>query len=155
MPRVSVRPAVQDDAALLLAWRNDEVTRRASLSTTQVSESDHDAWLARSLDDPTRLLLVAEEDGRPVGTVRFDACQESPGVWEVSITVAPQSRGRGVAARVLRAGEEELAARVGSPVRVLARVRQDNTSSARLFEGAGYVVGSRDAGVVSMWRTVA
>ncbi|MBK1784354.1 GNAT family N-acetyltransferase [Prauserella sp. ASG 168] len=136
---MTVREATEGDAELLLAWRNDPGTRRWSRAGEVVALEDHMRWLEGVLASPDRLLFVAEEGG-PVGTVRFDVVEgESVGTWEVSITVAPGSRGRGLAGRVLAAGERELRG-LRSARRVLATVHEDNVASLALFGRAGYAV---------------
>jgi RimJ/RimL family protein N-acetyltransferase len=127
----SVRPATEADSALLLAWRNDPETRAWSRTTDPVAPADHQAWLERSLRNPDRRLLVAEQDHKPVGTVRFDRDGRH---WEVSITVAPEARGRKLAVPILLAAE-----RVLEPhVTVRACVHRDNAASRSLFRRAGY-----------------
>lgn len=134
------RQATAADSALLLEWRNDPVTRQWSIDRSAVAPADHERWLASVLADPGRHLLVVEAP-TPVGVVRFDSCGE--GEFEVSITVAPSARGRGIARPVLTAGHEWLRGEAG-PTRVLARVRTGNAASWRLFEGAGYTPVSSD-----------
>jgi spore coat polysaccharide biosynthesis predicted glycosyltransferase SpsG/RimJ/RimL family protein N-acetyltransferase len=126
----TVRAATESDAALLLEWRNDPETRRWSRSTDPVSPVDHKAWLSRVLADAGRRLLVAEHEGRPVGTVRFDREGEA---WEVSITVAPSARGRKLAVPMLLAAERAL-----GPAVIRANVHSDNAASLALFRRAGY-----------------
>lgn len=129
------REATEADAELLLGWRNDPRTRQSSRSTAVVSLAEHLAWLRGVLAEPSRLLLVVEHEEAPVGTVRFDR-RDGDG-WEVSITLAPESRGRGLSGPVLAEGERVARDRLGVRV-VLAAVHQDNTASAKLFEHAGY-----------------
>lgn len=127
-----VRPATAADAELLLSWRNDPETRRWARTTELVSVAEHEAWLSRA--SPARRLFVAEHQGRPVGTVRFD---RGDGAWEVSITVAPAARGRRLATPMLLAAERAL-----GPAVIRANVHRDNVASLALFERAGYVVSS-------------
>lgn len=127
---VTPRPATADDAELLLTWRNDPQTRRWSRTSDPVRPEDHRSWLDRVLADGGRRLLVAEYEGAPVGTVRFD---RDGAAWEVSITVAPEARGRGLAVPVLLAAERTL----GSAT-VHANVHRDNAASLALFHRAGY-----------------
>jgi len=133
---VVVRVAALADSALLLAWRNDSRTRAWSRTPTPVAPAEHVAWLTRVLDDPDRRLLVAEFDGEPVGTVRFDRDGD---VWEVSITVAPEARGRRLAVPILIAAERTL-----GPATIRANVHRDNVASLALFERAGYRPDSTD-----------
>jgi spore coat polysaccharide biosynthesis predicted glycosyltransferase SpsG/RimJ/RimL family protein N-acetyltransferase len=135
-PAVTVRPATLDDAGALLEWRNDPVTLAVSRQHDPVRPADHLAWLSASLSRSDRLLLVGSSGGTEIGTVRWD--RVSDGEWEVSITVARDARGRGVAGPLLRAGEEWLSGAVDVAA-CLAVVHRDNQRSRRLFVSSGYV----------------
>jgi GNAT superfamily N-acetyltransferase len=146
------RPATLQDARRLWRWRNDPATRSGSRSSGEVAWEDHLRWLTASLTSRDRVLLVAEDQDGPVGTVRWDLVPE-PEVqeggsfdWEVSITVAPQRRGQSLARPLLRAAESALAESTagvtasGGTVRAyLAEVNMGNQSSMRLFETSAYV----------------
>jgi len=133
-PTLRLRPAGMGDAARLLAWRNDPVTRAMSVDTAEVDFDTHLAWLDRSLARTDRLLFVGEatRTDEAVGTLRFD--QVEPGVWEVSITVAPELRGLGWSRKLLGEGVAHMA----DMKALIARVRTDNERSLRLFEDAGF-----------------
>jgi spore coat polysaccharide biosynthesis predicted glycosyltransferase SpsG len=147
---VRARPAALGDAETLWRWRNDPATRANSRSSEEVPWESHLAWLEASLTRDDRLLLVADDDSGPVGTVRWD--HEGADEWEVSITVAPERRGQGLAAPLLAAGERALAewaircrehggTRRTSPgcTAYLAAVHVSNAASQRLFLGSGYL----------------
>lgn len=125
---ITLRPATLDDAAILRSWRNDLATRNASHSTYAVSLREHLVWLEGVLADDRRRLLIAEEAGVPVGSVRADL---SEGVWELSWTVAPEARGRGVATRMVA----QLAGEIKDPIR--AEIKAGNPASIRIAEHAG------------------
>ena len=133
-PTVELRPATQDDSADLLRWRNDPATREASVQQGEVSLADHVAWLEKALVSKDRLLFVGWRENQRLGQVRLDS--RGQGAWEVSITVAPEQRGRGLAAAMLRAGEAA-AKKVGATL-LTARIRQANTASLKAFKRAGY-----------------
>ncbi|WP_422115101.1 GNAT family N-acetyltransferase [Brachybacterium sp. UNK5269] len=132
---VVARPAGIDDSSLLMRWRNDPETRRVSRSSDPVSWDGHIGWYQRVLEDPRRELYVVERGTTPVGTVRFDALELAE--WEVSITLAPEARGHGLARPVLAAGEAAFGAR-HPEVTVVAAVLPGNVPSQRLFARAGY-----------------
>jgi len=151
-----VARATAPDSDLLLSWRNDPETRRRSLSPAEVPPAEHGAWFDRVLADPDRELLLVRHGGTPVGTVRFD--RDAGTDREVSITLAPQQRGRGRSATVLACGEEFLAAELGAGCRVTARVKVDNAASGALFRRAGYLrddaASAADHGVDHWARTL-
>ena len=143
--KIEVRDATTADAPLLRAWRNDPETRRASHNPAAVGEAEHTAWPAASLASPDRLLLVAQSGDEPVGVVRAD---RDPGAdtWELSWTVAPAARGRGVAKAMVRL----LADRLPGPLR--AEVRAGNTASIRVAEHAGLTLDREHDGVLHFRR---
>lgn len=133
-PILRLRPAGMADAARLLAWRNDPATRAASVDTDEVDLDTHTAWLDRSLARTDRLLFIGEaaRTDQPVGALRFDEVE--PGLWEVSITIAPELRGLGWSGKLLAEGVAHMA----SASALTARVRTENERSLRLFDEAGF-----------------
>ncbi len=138
-----LRPVTMKDVDILLEWRNDKATREASHNTSLVAKEDHIAWLEKSLKNTNRRLFIAEENDCPVGTARADF---DDGVWELSWTVAPKSRGRGVAKRMVFM----LAQQFVEPIR--AEVKKDNKSSARIAEYVGMVLSREVDGVLHYSR---
>ena len=136
---MKLRQVTIKDADLLLEWRNDPQTRIASHNTAEVKIDEHISWLTRVLNNQNRRLLIAEEDGVPVGTVRADY---SDGVYELSWTVAPNARGRGVGKRMVAL----LAKQITEPIR--AEVKVGNEASGRIAEHAGMKYEREDNGVL-------
>jgi RimJ/RimL family protein N-acetyltransferase len=109
---ITLRPATTGDVRSLWMWRNDPGTRANCHTTDVVPLETHERWLAGVLANPDRLLLVAEEGGVPVGTVRWDRLDGE--TWELSWTVAPEHRGRGVGTRMVCRAVTERPANVAS-----------------------------------------
>ena len=149
---VRLRPATAGDAEQLRAWRNDPHTRAMSLNTSEVSPSDHAAWLASSLDSKDRLLLLAELDGLTIGTVRLD--QHGTRQVEISLALAPEVRGKRLAVPLLRSAESVV--RQNGDTRIVARIKAGNEPSIRAFKGAGYYGFTNDVrtGLMSCERRV-
>jgi len=149
------RPATLQDSRQLWLWRNDAMTRAGSRSSAPVPWDDHLRWLTATFMRTDLMLLVVEDPGGPVGTVRWDLRGE--GEWEVSVTVAPERRGQSLARPLLRVAELALSERTSEMTRsevtrsevtrssgtdvtaYLAVVHVDNRASVRLFETSGYV----------------
>lgn len=136
MTTVRLRPARAADADRLFIWRNDPETRRASFNGAEVTRLEHERWLASALVRPDRRLYVALVDGVEAGAVRLDLAGEEA---EVSVTVAPEWRGRGVGGLALRAVAAEAFGALGLH-RLTAKIKQSNPASRGAFERAGFRV---------------
>ena len=134
---VVVRRAALADRDVLLAWRNDPDTRAASRSTEVIDPEEHARWYDAMLADPDRLLLIGEQDGIPIGTVRFDPRDPEHDV-EVSLTIAPEHRGMGLAVPLLLAAEKPARAAL-SAAGIWAFILFGNDQSVATFRRAGYV----------------
>lgn len=134
-PEVEVRRATGADARDLFDWRNAPEVRRVSRNDAPIAWDDHQRWLAATLADPQRVLLVGSADSLPVGVVRYDLAGDSA---EVSIYLAPGQAGRGLGRALLRAAERWLAACHPGIATVFAEVLAGNTVSQGLFTGCGF-----------------
>jgi L-amino acid N-acyltransferase YncA len=132
---VRLRRATLDDGPFLRELRNDPVARAAFLSSEAVTVEAHLTWLSARLRDPAVLLFIAEAGTGPVGQVRLDFDAAAGGA-EVSVTVAPSMRGRGIGRRMVELACVEATAH--GATRVVAHVRPENVASRRTFAAAGF-----------------
>ncbi len=130
--QITLRKATMDDAAALLTWRNDPETRRQSFNTDIVPLENHLTWLAGVITNPDRILFVAEHEGVPAGTIRAD--KDTDGSYEISWTVAPLMRGKGIGKAMLRAACETLEGNL------TAQVKSENKASMSMAESVGFVL---------------
>ncbi len=126
------RNATIADADLLLRWRNDAATRANSVHGEIITIADHLRWLAATLQNSKRKLLIAEEGGAPVGTVRIDVGDS--GVQELSWTVAPEARGRGVGKAMVALAIVPLRGAIAAVVKAV------NTPSLRIVQILGFTL---------------
>lgn len=135
----TLRPAVWDDAARLLEWANDAGTRQGSFHEQPIAEDEHRRWLEAKLLDPEARLFVVCDGTEPAGSARLD---REGSHATVSLAVAPGLRGRGLGGRILDA-LRDWTRRARFAERLIAFVREDNLTSLRLFERAGYARAGR------------
>ena len=154
MTRYAVRPAVEADAQVLLAWHNDTQTLRWARNQEEVAWPGHVRWLRSTVAADDRLLWVVEADDRQVASVRYDRDDADPTTVEVSIVVAGEARGQGVGAEALRRGEEELGTCWPDVRTIAAVVHCDNAASRRLFHRAGYHVQVEADPWVTLTKTI-
>lgn len=138
MNPVAVRPAVTADSTQVFAWRNDELSRQNSRTTSLVEWHDHENWFAACLESTERLMLIAFLQSAPatmVGVVRFDLCEHNA---RVSINLAPALRGKKLAQPSLQAALNYLGRANLEITRVKAEIRSENVISRKLFEASGF-----------------
>lgn len=132
-----LRPATMSDADCLLEWRNDIVTRQASLSPERVEVASHLKWLKSTIHNEHRKLCIAELNHRAVGTIRADKDKDG---WILSWTVAPKSRGKGIAQKMLNAFIQ------GFDGVLLAQIKATNIASQKVAERAGFTLIEKSEG---------
>lgn len=138
---MKLRGATWADRDRLLAWRNDPLTLQGSLTDAAVEPDEHYQWLRKSLVSASRRLLIAEVDGLPVGTARLDYSREG---CELSWTIAPEARGRGL-------GKQLVALAAALAPTVFARIRSDNAASLAIARACGFRLEREEDGV-TWWR---
>jgi L-amino acid N-acyltransferase YncA len=132
---VNLRLATMADSNRLLIWRNDPETIAQSLSPDPVDPEHHAKWMDRWVRTgfPAGLVLIAlDNDGKPIGVVRFEA--RARWTFEVSITIAPWRRGQRLGYKILHAACAPMAA-----CELIAQIKTGNHASRRIFECNGFV----------------
>jgi RimJ/RimL family protein N-acetyltransferase len=137
-----IRAATIADWRLLFEWRNDVQSRAASRNQNPVDAESHLGWLNASLANPKRRLLIAELNAQPIGTVRIDLGPPC----EVSWTIAPVGRGKGLGARMV----SQVVHDVETPM--IAVARATNVASIRIAEAAGFKIILNDGEWVTLQR---
>lgn len=131
---VRLRPATFGDSAVMLEWQRHPTTRRYARNTAIPGEAEHRAWLEQRLADPATLLNLVLHGGKAAGVLRLDAVGDTAeSVYEVSILVDPERRGRGLGRAALA-----LAARLVPESALYAEVHPENAASQSLFRSAGF-----------------
>src|SRR5215472_2736410 len=125
-----LRGATMDDAELLFHWRNDPTTRENFINGTAVGYEAHIGWLSETLGRADRLLLIAEINSTPIGTIRFDGDTER----EISYTIAPEERSNGFGkAMVAQAIMEK-----DNAFPLIAKIKKGNSASVRIMTHCGF-----------------
>ena len=146
---IDLRRATMADGDKLLSWRNDPVTRACFRSTAPIANEDHARWMQSKVLQgfPEHIVLIAESDLGSLGVVRFDAAKDNVMTYETSVTLAPESRGKGLSRQILGA-----ACKAVPQCALTTEVRVWNEVSRKMFEGCGFKEISRDADFIQYRR---
>lgn len=131
-----LRDATTADALAIWEINAEPSVRAASFSTQEIVWPDHLKWLERVLADPSRRLLVLEDELQVVSVVRLDSLTSE--VAEVSIAVRSDHRGRGVGGKTLLQAEQVCFAQYPQVQAIRAYIKQENLASQKAFQGVGY-----------------
>jgi len=140
----SLRRARREDVAAVLALLADDDLSRARGDFADAAGGVTAGHLAgfEAIDaDPAQLLLVAEQDGRVVGTLQltFIPGLSRGGAWRAqveAVRVAADLRGQGLGAAMLGRVVEEAAQRGCSQVQLTSDARR--TDARRFYERLGF-----------------
>ena len=137
-PEFRFRLAAEEDCMNLFRWRNHPEIRANSLQTAPIDEIAHRAWFRRTLADPQRMLLLAEDEC-PAAVLRFDlSAAPADHSALISIYLVPERLHRGIGSAVLRQGIAWLRRQRPDIGTIVAEVRPHNRASLEAFRGAGF-----------------
>lgn len=136
---IQLRKATAGDCKAIYEWRNHPSVRSFFFDPRDITYDEHRKWFEESLRKEGRFILMALEERELAGVLRFDVVDPLIGMAEIDIYVAPDRQGRGVGREILREGEDW--ARANTRIRILtARVKEDNSSSLKMFRNRGFRV---------------
>ena len=138
---IILRRAKEEDCAVIYQLRNHPAVRKGCFCSEPIEFADHRGWFKDSLKRDNRIILLAYHEGEVVGVLRFDLLGHIRDVAEVSIYIAPQLHGQGWGSKVLQEGESWLLQ--NTEIRtIIARVKEQNEASVKLFTGSGFTLDS-------------
>jgi len=133
-----------DDVVVLARW-DDDADVAAAIGGRAADWYDWPAELIR--DVPWRELLIAEEDGRPIGFLQLiEASEEEshywgdiePGTWAIDIWIgSPDDRGRGLGAEAMKLALGRVFDQHGAAM-VVIDPAVDNRRAIAFYEQLGF-----------------
>jgi UDP-2,4-diacetamido-2,4,6-trideoxy-beta-L-altropyranose hydrolase len=132
----TLRRANPDDCVKLWEWANDPQVRQASFSSDDISWEEHNRWFRNKIQDEQCLWLIWDDGGSVAASVRVQMTTQTDG--EISLAVAPQYRGQGLAPYLLKRAVAHTLTNT-SLLRVHALIKTDNSASSSAFENAGFL----------------
>lgn len=145
---VRLRPAGPDDEERIWRWANAPEARAQALNPAPIPRDRHHQWYQARLQDPGTLLWVGETGAGPVGYLRMQRQERG---MEVSIALDPAQMGVGLGAQLLEAGINQFV-RQFPGVPLVARIREGNAASRRIFARYGFQYVNRQADVLEVVR---
>lgn len=134
---IVLRNVTREDAEVLLNWRNLPSVREFSKSSNEIEVATHEKWLLGRISNPllNEFFFIIEQAGSSAGTVRADLVADS--VFEISVIVDSNYRGRGIAEEAINLLLKQLKEKYPNS-EIRADVHKDNLKSINLFKKIGF-----------------
>lgn len=132
---LTLRRATLEDCDNVYHWRNAPETRKFSNNNDIIPYNNHVGWYKKAIQDENKFLLIALENEKAVGFLRYDFLAET---IMTSIYLVPGHNGRGLGISILKAGEEYLKTENKTSVPIVAEILNDNKASEKLFIKMGF-----------------
>ena len=133
----SSRLAEESDAHVIWQWREGDGAYKYYGSNKPTPLDEHYVWFARALKNANKRLLIIEQNGVKVAHVRFDLEENNSKHAIISICMASQFKGRGLALNCLRCALDD--ANNQGIGKITAHIHKDNLPSIKLFSRCGFV----------------
>jgi spore coat polysaccharide biosynthesis predicted glycosyltransferase SpsG/RimJ/RimL family protein N-acetyltransferase len=134
-PQITIRPASIEDCDSVYQWRNAEETRHYIFNAEPISLETHRNWFCKTLENPSRILLIGEIEKRPVGVLRYDFSGDEA---LISVYLVPGGQGQGVGSHLIRCGSLWMRENHPQIKIVNAEIFAENIASLHAFESAGF-----------------
>jgi UDP-2,4-diacetamido-2,4,6-trideoxy-beta-L-altropyranose hydrolase len=144
---MSMRPVTMSDSEILFEWRNDPTTYQYCLSSKEVKWEDHLNWLDKVIASDDVFLFIIDDNGRPVGQVRFNVYGDRA---EISITIGAKFRGKGLGSKAISHAIYEFLGNNSNIESITARIRHENKASIDMFQKLGFSVENQDDELIYM-----
>lgn len=135
---LALRPAAAADESRTLRWANDRDTRRWSFTKRRIPAADYREWFTRRLSDHDgcRMHVLIDEWQSEMGIVRLE--RNGDGVWQMSATLAPGCRNRGLAEPLVRLACAQQLDEFGPDLTIEAKVRLIRPGAGQALARAGF-----------------
>lgn len=135
---VSLRLMDENDAGIVVRWRNDKMVMDGLFSFMPISVSEQRQWFAKTICDFSRRYFIIEHEGQAAGTIQIVDIDHKNKKAEIGgLIVDPEHRGKGIAKdavlKITDFGFNDL-----NLHRLELEVFADNDKAVRVYESCGY-----------------
>jgi len=127
--KLTIKLATIDDIKKVFELSNEKIVRQNSINKEPILWENHQIWFKNRIKSIEEPFYIVELKGEFVAQVRFDKRDD----WEISISITPEFRAKGLASQIIN--QTTLKSNL---TEVVSLIQEDNISSIKAFEKAGY-----------------
>tara|TARA_Y100001968_G_C19450158_1_gene767959 strand:- start:186 stop:653 length:468 start_codon:yes stop_codon:yes gene_type:complete len=138
MMDIFIEKVAINHSKLIWEWRNDLETRQMSLNGEIIDWESHNEWYTKTLNDMSIYFYMGKTLDKNIGIIRFERNKKDFKVYKVSINIAPNMRGKGLAKKFLKKGIQKFLFDNKSANYLEAEIKISNERSYNLFLKTGF-----------------
>jgi RimJ/RimL family protein N-acetyltransferase len=138
---MALRKAGITDKELTFKWATNEDIRAFSFSTNVITWDEHSKWFEKRIHLKECYFYVAELEGAPVGSIRFDV---ENAIATISYLVDSGHHGVGIGRILLASGMKIFLGEAKEVNQIVGYVRKNNIPSVKIFERMGFSKSEND-----------
>jgi len=140
--RISILRATENDSKDIWEWRNDELTRKMSITTDKLSWETHSSYYEKSLvNQNCYFYLGFLNNCIKIGVCRFDV-DVNTNIAEVSINLNPQQRSKKLSSQLLSQAITKFCEERNTDL--AATIKKSNIASIKCFTKCGFTFERED-----------
>ena len=128
--------AMNRERRVVYEWENDKATRAISINTSLFSYISHIKWWRKLMGSNKDFLFIVNVGVHRVSFIRF--MQSGKNIYEVSVIVNAQYRGRGLGTKSLSLAIKHLRQLIPRGFKLKAKIKEGNLSSLGAFHRANF-----------------
>lgn len=149
---IKLRKYSNKDCQMLYDWRVHPLARKFYFSSEVFSFESHKKWFNSFLSKADRIGLIMENEGDPVGQIRFEP-SEYENSMKIAIAVSPEQMGKGYGTKLLEEAckYKEVTEKC---MFLIGEVKTANKASERIFEKNNFTnigIFVKDNIKISLW----
>lgn len=119
-------------------WRNDPSTIRMSSTNKRVTWHEHNKWYEKQIVNKASNMYIAKKNNSYLGVVRYEQIPSNKSIYEISINISPEERGKGIGKLVLQKSINCFLKDKSCCSLIKAKVKKENISSIKTFLKCGF-----------------
>jgi spore coat polysaccharide biosynthesis predicted glycosyltransferase SpsG/RimJ/RimL family protein N-acetyltransferase len=134
---LTLRKVSSDDLLKVFELSNEDEVRRLSFTSGKIDLEAHITWFNSKLTSGSTFYLMAEFAGEFAGQVRYEIKNNES---MVGISICKEYRGLGLSDKILINSAKLLSETFKEVRKIIAYIKEENITSQKTFEKAGYVL---------------
>ena len=106
--KITILKSQESDSKKIWEWRNDADTRNMSRNKKYISWKVHNAWFTEKIASKNFYLYILSINDEQFGVSRFEQNANNKEIFEISINLNPDFRGRNLGKYVLEKSSKTL-----------------------------------------------